>query len=1131
MDDVDQLLEEEIEEARCTGAKNFSLAGRGLMELPESLGQLTHLERLDLSENYLTMLPDWLGGLTKLKILELDENQLDVLPEWLDQLTQLEFLSLIKNRLSELPESLGRLTWLTHLYLRGNKLTRLPQSIDQLMQLSTLCIAQNQLMVLPECMGNLRRLKMLFAWGNRLSGLPQSFVQLEQLEELDLSFNQLKVLPTSLSHLMQLRRLSLSANQITELPDWLSKFSQLQRLDLDVNHLAALPSWLGRLTQLQRLDLSACNLTSLPVWIVQLKQLQTLRLGFNHLSRIPNWLNQLTQLKELNLRSNELTTLPESLLTLEQLSDLDLVDNPLNPELAAAAEEGLDAIRRYLRAQSEAHVALHEAKLILVGEGEVGKSCLLAALRGDPWDGNRPTTHGIEIKPLAVVDEATGQEITLNCWDFGGQRVYRPTHQLFFSTPAVYLVVWKPREGTQQGMVKEWIRLIIHRAPEARILVVSTHGGPKARQPDIDRQEIWELFGQTTVIDFLSIDSEPAPETGQPRGMAALRHAIASVAAALPEMGRPFPRAWQEARKQLRQRPESYLSFGKVESLCAAHQMGEADVRLLLRISHRLGDLIHYEHDPALADVVVIQPDWLATAISYVLDDGQTREAKGLVSMVRLGQVWNDLDRPAETRYAPELHPLFLRLMERYDLSYQVADPCQGEDSLSLIGQLVPDIRPDVLTAWPEILRPGHQQQTQICRILNKSDGQSATAEGLFYQLIVRLHKYSLGRDDYRLSLHWQRGLLLDDAYNGRAFLEHIGNDVRLSVRAPYPQMFLAVLTREVKWLVESFWEGLRCSVMVPCIAPCGGKGPGTGLYEVEKLIDSKSKGRPEFPCPTCNEWQPIDALLLNSPAAQPAPALDLHTNFSAIQAELSAACRQLQSIQRQTMGRFDNLDQALQLVPQRLDQSMQLRFSQVDAAYNQLMAMLLDEGKEGPRLFNLQGLEPGFWDRPDWLSAKVRLTLWCEHSRMPLTALNPPGDGRGVYDLSLPREWLAKATPFLKLLSSTLSLVLPVAASTTQLMLDEATYKGLEEQLNLGKTSLDFLLKGGEQAGSWLARRDSPSLERGVDIEASEAHGAQLRQLQVWLKAKDPGFGGLVRVLDKQNCFRWVHARFQDQY
>ena len=108
---------------------------------------------------------------------------------------------------------------------------------------------------------------------------------------------------------------------------------------------------------------------------------------------------------------------------------------------------------------------------------------------------------------------------------------------------------------------------------------------------------------------------------------------------------------------------------------------------------------------------------------------------------------------------------------------------------------------------------------------------------------------------------------------NGMALLEHKGNDVHITVRAPYPEGFLHRLTGDVKYLVESFWEGLRCNVMVPCIHPCGKNAPGTGLYEVGKLIDSKRQNYPKYPCPVCSEWQPIDSLLRNAPTAQPLPA------------------------------------------------------------------------------------------------------------------------------------------------------------------------------------------------------------------------------------------------------------------
>lgn len=819
---------------------------------------------------------------------------------------------------------------------------------------------------------------------------------------------------------------------------------------------------------------------------------------------------------------NQLVDLPVSLIQLERLKELDLNYNPLNPELAAAYKDGLDAVKRYLRSKAEAQVVLNEAKLILVGEGEVGKSCLLGALRGDEWEEGRPTTHGIEIKLVKVIAPGTGTEITLNGWDFGGQRVYRPTHQLFFSAPAVYLVVWKPREGPQQGFVKDWIKLIKHREPEAKILVVATHGGPGQRQPDVDRQEIWNLFGRDMVIDFLLVDSKPGEKTGERPGIAALKEAIARMAAGLPEMGRTVPKRWQQARESLQQTGKAYLHLDEVLDICRERGMDEDEARLFVTISHRLGHLIHYEHDPTLRDIVVLKPDWLATAISFVLDDKQTRDDHGLVRFSRLSHLWNDPAREPEFRYPPELHPVFLRLMERFDLSYRVAGlPGTGpEDEISLIAQLVPDVRPDRIPEWENYGTEGDEQQAQICRIVEEGSGQSATAEGLFYRLIVRQHRFSLGRVNYPESVHWQRGLVLDDDYNGRALLEHVGNDVRITVRAAYPERFLSVLTNEVKWLVDSFWEGLRCDVMVPCIEPCGKNAPGIGLFEVQKLIESKKRKRPEYPCPVCNEWQDIDCLLRNAPAARPTPTQELFAEFATMRAEVSRV-RALLIVQHgEALGRFDRLDVGTQRI-----------LSQVDAAFTSLMQALTDEAKDGPRLFSFQPLDPGFFDRPGWVSQKFRLTLWCEHSRLPLPELNKQ-EGKsskaGVYDLNLPRDWFVRAAPFLKVLAGTLSLVLPVASSATKLVLDENTYKGIEKELDLGQRSVESVIKGGEKAESWLGRSDAPDLEHG---EAIRAQGAILRELHALLKQKDPTFGGLIRVQNKQQQFLWVHSQFAGEY
>ena len=935
----------------------------------------------------------------------------------------------------------------------------------------------------------------------KLTELPESLGQLSQLQTLSLSGNQLTTLPESLGQLSQLQTLSLSRNQLTTLQESLGQLSKLQALYLWNNQLTILPESLGQLSKLQSLDLDNNRLTTLPESLGQLSQLLSLSLSGNQLTTLPESLGQLSQLQRLYLGANQLTTLPESLGQLPKLEMLDLDDNPLNPELAAAYQEGLDAIKRYLSAKAEAQVVLNEAKLILVGEGEVGKSCLLGALRGDPWEEDRDSTHGIEIKPVKVTKNST--EITLNGWDFGGQRVYRPTHQLFFSSPAVYLVVWKPREGPQQGLVREWIKLVKHREPDAKILVVASHGGPKERQPDIDRQEIWDLFGKATVIDFFHVDSKPLNhENGTCKEINKLKDAIATVSATLPEVGRSVPKRWQEVREALKQTGEAYLLLDDVLAICAKHKMSEEEAQDFIRISHRLGHLIHYGHDPQLKDMVILKPDWLATAVSFVLDDGETREKHGLVKFSRLEKLWSDTERAPEFRYPSKVHRMFVALMERFDLSYRVAgSPLDGpSEETILIAQLVPDIRPeaDIAREWPEQIPDEDDQQVQICRIVDDK-GQSATAEGLFYQLIVRLHKFSLGREDFNRSVHWQRGLILDDDYNGRALLEHIGNDVRITVRAAYPGNLLAVLTREVKWLVENFWEGLKCQVVVPCVEPCGKNQPGTGMFEVQRLIESRRKGRPEYPCGVCNEWQNIDYVLQNAPAARrPSIELLLAEGF------------------RETWSKLDVVDQ-----------NQRRMMSQVDDAFHGLMRTIADEGKEGPRLFSLEPVERTAFNPDGWVRKRFRVTLWCEHTRLPLPLLNK-NDKEGVYEFDVTREWFAAAAPFLRMLTGTLSLVLPVAASAAKLALDETTYKGLEKQLDLGKNSIDTMLKATGQTADWLAEKDGAELERSGLIRAQ---GGVLREFQSWLKEEDPSFGDLRKVLNKQKEFLWVHRDFEQEY
>jgi hypothetical protein len=141
---------------------------------------------------------------------------------------------------------------------------------------------------------------------------------------------------------------------------------------------------------------------------------------------------------------------------------------------------------------------------------------------------------------------------------------------------------------------------------------------------------------------------------------------------------------------------------------------------------------------------------------------------------------------------------------------------------------------------------------------------------------------------------------------------------------------------------------------------------------------------------------------------------------------------------------------------------------------------------------------------------------------------LNGNDSDKGVYEFELTRAWFKKLAPVLKTVTSTLSIILPIASSAVKLVMDDAVYKNIENELNFGKEVINGVLGAGKSAGPWVDSGDAVDLEHGTSIRAENA---ALRELHTLLKSQDPGFGGLVRVMNKRNEFLWVHEKFAGEY
>ncbi|KAL8134134.1 hypothetical protein AgCh_009270 [Apium graveolens] len=288
-----------IEVSAKKGTREVNLQGK-LMEqiewLPDSIGKLSSLITLDLSENRIGALPSTIGGLSSLTKLDLHSN-----------------------KLVEVPETIGDIHSLVFLDLRGNQLTSLPATIGKLVRLQDLDLSSNLLPLLPESIGSLISLKSLNIETNNIEELPHTIAQCSSLKEVRADYNRLKALPEAVGRIESLEVLSVRYNNISKLPTTMASLANLKELDISFNEVSSVPESLCFATTIVKMDISN---------------------NFADLQYLPRSIGNLEMLEELNMSNNQIRVLPESFKMLSKLRMLNVDGNPLEEPPRSVTDMG-----------------------------------------------------------------------------------------------------------------------------------------------------------------------------------------------------------------------------------------------------------------------------------------------------------------------------------------------------------------------------------------------------------------------------------------------------------------------------------------------------------------------------------------------------------------------------------------------------------------------------------------------------------------------------------------------------------------------------------------------------------------------------------------------------------------------
>jgi internalin A len=699
----------------------------------------------------------------------------------------------------------------------------------------------------------------------------------------------------------------------------------------------------------------------------------SLNLGSNDIRFLPPEIGELDLLESLNISHNDrLRKLPAELGKCSRLTHLDFRDVPLEFPPPEIVRQGTSAIVSFLRAALDSKTRQWVSKLLIVGEGGVGKTQLLRQIRGLGYDGNIPTTHGIEIHSCVLPHPTqAGISLKLNAWDFGGQQIYHATHQFFLTNRSLFLLAWNARTGYEQGRLRYWLETITALAPESPILLVATHADQ--REPEVPLGEFKRLFPR--IADQVQISNYTNS------GISELRDRVAELAVTLPLMGEEWPTKWLDAANELRSLPDKYVKPSLLASLMTKHDVHGEEVKVLSQWLHELGDILQYPNDEELKGITILQPQWVAEHIGRVLVHPPVVKNAGIFTHQDMGVLWEDLDDTMQQH--------FLRLMEKFDLSYRTLE----NREISLVVERLPLETPDYSEDW-DAMRRG-----SISREIAMTFRMSAVPAGIPTWFIARQHRFTTHK-------HWRTGALFADPSGDQKALIRVDAHERvaeLRVRGRHPHDFFALL-RDGFELTLARFPGLKVRRLIPCPGHSG--TACAHLFDYSNLMSAIDRPNPvmNIQCPIAFEDVSITELLFG-----------IHWfTKDTVMGKIEEAQAEIRSEIQGTRAQLAQINSGLEVNVR----FMQREFLKLYAREQRLAET------QCPNVFSLTPVRRNRW--AGVIGEEVLLQLYCQ-----APGLWHPTTRGGSYRFTLEHQWLRRMLPYLIILIKILKLAIPVADAT----------------------------------------------------------------------------------------------------
>lgn len=376
---------------------------------------------------------------------------------------------------------------------------------------------------------------------------------------------------------------------------------------------------------------------------------------------------------------------------------------------------------------------LAEAKLILVGDGNTGKTSLVNRLVYGSFDSHENITRGVAITHWNIdLPRVDVPKARMNIWDFGGQGNMHATHPYFFSRRAVYLVVLNVREDDRFNRAEYWLRLVRTYGAESPIIVVANKIDQFSAR--LDERTLKDKY--PNIFEFIRASCE----TGA--GIPELRAAIATAVCTFEDIGIRTPQSLVKLKQTLEGMTDvraahirDTLSLDEYEALCDQHGVDPGQRAGFLRRLNDLGVMLYFGDDPRLELNAVLNPFWVTEGIYRIINYEPLALASG---KLQLEQVRSILPRD---RYPSDKSMYILDMMRKFELCFALDE----QQTLFLLPDLFPAQQPEL---------PAFDRENALKLQFEYPVWQGATLT----RLLVRLNYYLVE------NAYWRNGALLQSS-------------------------------------------------------------------------------------------------------------------------------------------------------------------------------------------------------------------------------------------------------------------------------------------------------------------------------------------------------------------------------